>query len=276
MARMFPAICPATMEGGAVGPAERQLFTRLTRELDAGWQIIHRSALFADGDSRSPDFVLLHRDYGVALLSVATPGETDDPAVAMAAMGARLEVVGFARRYPGHLAIVARRVVPGAVSDLAAFLAVRFAAVAVSAIADPTWPDWLLQRLAPGRRTEDARTEDARAAVAAELGLRAPTPDDSWRAWAGDKPRGAPDIAPPPPAMPGAPIAAERIPVSRDVTTRSPLWTGMLLSVVVVAIVLVGIAVLSHGNGPHDLVARQSITLPSQSPPAASPPASSN
>jgi len=188
---MFPAICPATMEGGAVGPAERQLFTRLTRELDAGWQIIHRSALFADGDSRSPDFVLLHRDYGVALLSVATPGETDDPAVAMAAMGARLEVVGFARRYPGHLAIVARRVVPAAVSDLAAFLAVRFATVPVSAIADPTWLDWLMQRLAPEHRLpERQEREGAASPAAAARGLRAPTADDSWHAWAGNKPRG--------------------------------------------------------------------------------------
>src|SRR5260221_1653243 len=136
MARMFPAICPATMEGGAVGPAERQLFTRLARELDAGWQIIHRSALFADGDSRSPDFVLLHRDYGVALLSVATPGETDDPAVAMAAMGARLAVVGFARRYPGHLAIVAPRGVPAALCALAAFLALLFFPVPDCALHD--------------------------------------------------------------------------------------------------------------------------------------------
>jgi hypothetical protein len=288
MARMFPAICPATQDGVTVAPDERQLFSRLARELDAGWQVIHRCAMRADGDSRTLDFILLHRDYGIALLGVATPGEIDDPVLAVAAMSAMLEEIGFARRYPGRLAIVARRVVPAAVSDFAAFLAVRFAAVPASATADPTWPDWLSQRLAPEDLASRRRDRDGpRAPTAAEIGLRAPTPEESWRASAADKPRnattagrgeprvvtvpaGAPGVAP------GVAIVVERIPMSRVAETRSPLWAGMALAVLVVAVVLVGIAVLSHGNSPLELMATRSAAPPPQAAPAASAPATSN
>ena len=278
MARMFPAICPVTQDGVTVAPDERQLFSRLARELDAGWQVIHRCALRADGDGRTLDFILLHRDYGVALLGVATPGEIGDPALAVAAARAMLEEIGFDRRYPGHLAIVARRMVPGAVSDLAAFLAARFAAVPVSAIADPTWPDWLSQRLAPADLAS-RRRDGSRSPSAAAIGLRAPAPEESWRAWAGDKPGGAatpdrsePRIAALPAEARGVAIAVERIPVSRDAETRSPLWAGMALALLVVAVVLVGIAVLSHGNGPPELMATRSAAPP----PPASAPATSN
>jgi hypothetical protein len=272
MARMFPAICPTMRDGVTLAPAERQLFARLARELDAGWQIIHQCAVRAGADSRAFDFVLLHRDYGIAVLGIATPGVADDPDRSVAALRAMLEEIGFARRYPGHLAIVARRIVPAAVSDLAAFLAVRFAAAPVLAIADPTWPDWLMQRLAPEHREPERQVpEMARPSVASARGLRAPTADDSWQAWAGDKPR----VAAASPELPKVQGVAERIAVSRVAETRSPLWTGMVLSVFVVAVVMVGIAVLSHGNGSHELMATQS-AAPPQAAPAASAPATSN
>jgi hypothetical protein len=273
MARMFPAICPTTKDGVTLTPAERQLFARLARELDAGWQIIHYCAVIAAGDRRPLDFILLHRDYGIALLGVARPAESDDPAQAVATMRTMLEEIGFARRYPGNLAIVARRIVPVAVSDLAAFLAVRFATVPASAIADPTWPDWLMQRLAPEHRVpERQEREGVGSSAAAVRGLRAPAVDDSWRAWAANKPRG---VAPPA-EIPVAQVAAERIAVSRVAETRSPLWTGMVLSVVVVSVVLVGIAVLSHGNGSSNPMARQSAVSPPPAASAGAAPATSN
>lgn len=269
MARMFPAVCPTTKGSAAIATAERQLFARLARELDAKWQVVHDCRV-AGVESGAVDFVLLHRDYGIALLGVAVPGGGDDPEIAVAAMRAKLAKIGFAERYRGHLAIVARSVVPNAVSDLAAFLALRFAAVPASAIADPTWTDWLLQRLVAERV---GPPRDAGAAVEAApgrgaRGLRAPTPDDSWRVRAGDKPSAAvPQARPaegsvPPPAVR---VAAERIAVSRDLEIRSPLWTGMALAVVVVSVVLVGIAVLSHGNGGQDAIVTQSAsTLPAR------------
>jgi hypothetical protein len=298
MARMIPAVCPTMKDGATISPAERQLFARLARELDGGWQVIHRCAVRTGDDSPAFDFVLLHRDYGIAVLEVARPGEGKDPARLMAAMRARLEEIGFARRYPGNLAIIIRRVAPDAVSDLAAFLAVRFAAVPVSAVADPTWPDWLMQRLAPDHRVPEQRAPDQRApdhrvsersapetgrrAAAAATGLRAPTADDAWLAFAGEKPRAA---SPPrrdetragaPPAQPSVHVAPERIPVSRDAETRSPLWTGMVLSVFVVAVVLVGIAALSHGNGSHDILATQSAARSPPATPSTAPQAAPN
>jgi hypothetical protein len=98
--------------------------------------------------------------------------------------------------------------------------------------------------------------------------LRAPRRDESWRVVEAGPPaatvlRGvAPPPEPPAPTLrivdpmagrdgpaPSMRIAPERIPMSRDVQLRSPLWTGMGLAVLVVAIVLVGMAALSHGNG---------------------------
>jgi hypothetical protein len=293
MARMFPAVCPTMKDGVAIAPAERQLFARLARELDAKWQVVHDCRVVAGVESGALDFVLIHRDYGIALLGVAVPGGSGDPEIAVAAMRAKLARIGFAERYRGHLAIVARSVMPGAVSDLAAFLALRFAAAPASAIADPTWTDWLLQRLVAERGAEHAAPEDAAAerlgparAAAAPVeaapraggrGLRAPTPEDSWRARAADKPaaaapqmRGAGRSAPPagvPGGVPGGvKVAAERIAVSRVAETRSPLWTGMALAVVVVSVVLVGIAVLSHGNGGHDAIVTQSASTPPPAP----------
>ncbi|HEX3501528.1 MAG TPA: hypothetical protein VHT04_19605, partial [Stellaceae bacterium] len=100
--------------------------------------------------------------------------------------------------------------------------------------------------------------------------------------WAGNKPRGAapgkggePRGAARPAEVPVVRVAAERIPMSRVAATRSPLWAGMVLSVFVVAMVLVGIAVLSHGNGPPDQVARQS-AVPPPAAPATGAPSTSN
>jgi hypothetical protein len=267
MARMFPAICPATKGGVATAPAERQLFARLARELDAKWQVVHGCRVGAGVESGALDFVLLHRDYGVALLSVATPAGSD-PEIAVAAMRAKLAKIGFAERYRGHLAIVARSVVPDAVSDLAAFLALRFAAAPASAIADPTWTDWLLQRLVPERagpeRIGSPRGAGAPIEAVPRAGgrdLRAPTPEDSWRARAGDKPSfAASPLRGGGAAAPAVRVSAERIAVSRVAETRSPLWTGMALAVVVVSVVLVGIAALSHGG--HDAIVTQSASTP--------------
>ena len=92
-----------------------------------------------------------------------------------------------------------------AIAASAAFALHSFAAVPVSAVADPTWPDWLMQRLAPDHRVPEQRAPDQRApdhrvsersapetgrrAAAAATGLRAPTADDAWLAFAGEKPR---------------------------------------------------------------------------------------
>jgi hypothetical protein len=240
--------------------AERQLFDRLARDLDAGWQVVHDCELRTRGDVVSIAFVLLHRDYGIALLGIAEPGKVEDPDLAIAAMRAKLEEIGFTRRYRGHVALIARSIDPSAVSDPVALLSAGFAAAPASAVGDPTWLDWLLPRLVAG----DAAPAGQRlsGAATAEFALRGPRQEESWRISAADKPgaRGAPREEEPGAMVPR--VAPERIPVSRVAEIRSPLWTGMALAVVVVSVVLVGMAVLSHGNGSPDLPAGSSAGLP--------------
>jgi len=279
MARIFPAVCPAIKDGAPVAMAERQLFDRLARDLDAGWQVVHDCELRTRGEVVSIAFVLLHRDYGIALLGIAEPGKVEDPDLAIAAMRAKLEEIGFTRRYRGHLALIARSIHPSAASDPVALLSAGFAAAPASAIGDPTWLDWLLPRLVAG----DAAPVGQRlsGAATAEFGLRGPRQEESWRISAADKPsaRAAPREEEPGAMMPRVRVAPERIPVSRVAEIRSPLWTGMALAVVVVSVVLVGMAVLSHGNGSPDRPAGssaglppiQAVPSPSAAVPAASP-----
>jgi hypothetical protein len=249
---------------------ERQFFDRLARDLDAGWQIIHDCEVRAGSEVISVAFVLLHRDYGIALLGIAEPGAVDDGDLAIAPMRTMLEEIGFTRRYRGHIALVARTVVPAAVSDLPALLSAWFAAVPASAIADPTWVDWLLPRLVGA---DEASLGLRPISAAAELALRAPTQAESWRISPADQPsaRGPRRDDEPETAVPRVQVAPERIPVSRVAQLRSPLWAGMALAVLVVSVVLVGMAVLSHGNGPPGIHAGPSASL-SPIPTAQSPP----
>src|SRR5438477_10432406 len=114
MARFFPAVCPAMKDGAPVATAERQLFERLAHDLDAGWQVIHNCKLPSRNDVVSIDFVLLHRDYGIALLGIREDGGIEDADLAITAMRATLAEIGFTRRYRGHVAVIARSIDPSA------------------------------------------------------------------------------------------------------------------------------------------------------------------
>jgi hypothetical protein len=225
MARMFPAVY-APLNGDAT-VADRRLFARLQRELDGNWQAIHDAAL---------GFILLHRDLGIAIVA---PRGRIEPGAAVIAMRARLGEIGFSRNFQGGIAVVAESLDPEDRRDLVAVLAAEFNAVAPATPTDPTWPDWLLQRLLP----VPEETEPRRAAVSAAL--RGPEPEESWRAEAAATPARDRDTA--------VRVVPERRLHAQDLDTRSPLWAGMALAVFVVAVVLAGMALLSHGNdpGPH-------------------------
>jgi hypothetical protein len=219
MARMFPAAYTPS-DGDA---SERRLFTRVQRELDGNWQAVH---------AKRYGFILLHRDLGIALLTL--PGRSA-PSVMVEEMRDRLDEVGFTRKFQSDIAVVAESLDPQDRRDLLAILASGFAAVAPATPDDPTWPDWLLQRLLDETPASAARSAPGPTA------LRAPERAESWRTAAA------------PPAV--APDAAVRVvPEQRlhaeDLDARSPLWTGMALAICVVAIVLVAMALLSHGRSP--------------------------
>jgi hypothetical protein len=135
MARMFPAVYAPLAGDTAV--ADRRLFARLQRDLDGNWQAIHDGAL---------GFVLLHRDLGIALLALRGRIAPDE---AVAAMRARLDEIGFTRHFQGGIAIVAETLDPDDRRDLVAILAASFTSVDAATPPDPTWADWLLQRLVP-------------------------------------------------------------------------------------------------------------------------------
>jgi hypothetical protein len=231
MARMIPSEGRPRGEGGAVGTADRRLFDRLVRELDDSWQILQHCEVRARGESGTIPFVLLHRDLGIALLAVGDMDAEDDYELPAEAMRVMLAEIGFRRRFGNRLAIVARSVQPDSVPDFPALIAALFAERPPTAIADPSWTEWLLPHLAP---------PPAAAAPASAPRLRAPQREEAWQVGQ-VTPRAAETVVE---------VAPERILRSADLELRSPLWKGMALAIVVVAAVLVGLHAISHDAPP--------------------------
>lgn len=223
MARMLPAICPAARGGEPVGAAERLLFNRLAAELDASWTIVHDCEVRAGEEAGTIPFVLLNRDRGIALIGVAEPDEEEDPRLAIAAMRAMLQDIGFAGRFPGALPVLARTVDPAMPKDLGAFLS-GWLAGERAAIADPTWPEWLVERLTPAEET-------ARPAPRQRPPAAGPRVAETR---AGTAPTG---------------LTAERSAVSGAAGDRSSLPAGMAVAAAILAALLVGM-VLFSGPSP--------------------------
>jgi hypothetical protein len=199
---MFPAVfAPPASEANA---PERRLFGRLQRELDGNWQVVHDAGR---------GFVLLHRDLGIVLLSLPGSVEADE---IIAEMRAQLDEIGFTRNFQSDIAIIA------------------------ATPADPTWPDWLMQRM-----IAEPESIPVRGAVG-PAELRGPERGESWH---------APAAAPAVDASAAMRVVPERRLHAENLDTRSPLWTGMALAVFVVAVVLVAMALLSHGNGDRPVPA---------------------
>ena len=237
MARMFPAACPEAKHGTPIGAAERSLFDRLAASLGAEWAVIHDCEIRARGENGAAEFALLHRERGIALLGLAEADEEIDPEPVAEAMAMMLDEIGFTARFGGRPVIVAASVRPSDLPRLLAILDGLFAGKPAAAPADPTWPDWLLRRLVRDP-PEVAAPRQAGTPRDETLHLRPPEPAEAWRvAGAAVRPAAA------------APVTAERIPVSQAARAGASLWTGMGLAVVVVALVLAGMALLSHGNG---------------------------
>ena len=236
MARMFPSPKSQQKRPGAAA-LERRLSDRLERELGPDWTVLRDCELDDGGEGATADYVLIHRAFGIAAIALGRPGEGGRPERTAAAMRARLEEIGFARRFPGGIAVVEGSLAGDEPGDLVERL---FAGQQRCAIADPTWPEWLVHRLIPAPA---AGVEPA----AAPVRLRAPSREEAWRVSAAP-PRGeaAAAAAPTGVAAPDRPIAA----VSQSPRTKRTWWIDMGLAFVVVSVVLVGMALLSHGNGP--------------------------
>jgi hypothetical protein len=88
--------------------------------LEAGW-IVLSDCRIGGGDG-PPDIVLLHPTIGVALLEME-PRWTAD---AETRFRQRLEAIGFARHYPGHLPVIHRRLRPTDLPELPTLLTEAF------------------------------------------------------------------------------------------------------------------------------------------------------
>jgi hypothetical protein len=275
MARMLPEHCPAAKAGAPIVTAERVLFERLSRELSSGWTVIHDCAVHAQGHEGTVEFVLINGSYGLALLGVAEPDEEADPDLAVAAMRTMLNEIGFTRRFRGDLAVVARTLRAEETDGLAEIVEALFAKRAVSTVNDPTWPEWLVEHLTPAAKTPPAAaSRRQRAGIAPAPQLRAPTREDAWRV------SGAVGVRPVPVPLtaPGAPasavdatmhVAPDPLLVSQAARRRSSSLPAMGFAIIVVTLVLTGMALLSHGNGPGP---RSVATMPAANAPAPAAP----
>ncbi|HZS82266.1 MAG TPA: hypothetical protein VFA50_05315 [Stellaceae bacterium] len=222
--------------------AERRLFERLAHELDGAWMVIHDCEIRAHGEVGTVEFLLIHRDFGVALLGIAEPDEEADAGLAAAAMRTMLDDLGFSRRFPGRLAVVATTLRPQDKENLRTVIERAFAASPAGGIADPTWADWLFQRLAPSAAAPAAAEPQAVPKPEAPR-LRAPSRDDAWRVVEAARAKATEE------AIPKVGATAEPILASEAAAARPTSWVGMGLAIIVVSIVLLGMALLSHGNG---------------------------
>ncbi|MDB5405111.1 MAG: hypothetical protein JWL84_23 [Rhodospirillales bacterium] len=144
MAVMFPQRLP----GDSIDPSgdAAAVFSALQAELDDEWYVFHDRELTVEGEQRGFDFILLHREHGIAILAVDLPDEEIDAPVAIAVIRRFLEEQGFPALFAKPPAIVVLGVVP----PFAAFeevLASRFAAAPRTRPSDPDWVEWLADRL---------------------------------------------------------------------------------------------------------------------------------
>ena len=111
------AFAPPTDNAGAspVGAPEG-----VAASLDRGWSLVEDCRLGLG--SGPPDIVLLHPGIGVALLEME-PRWTPD---AETAFRQRLDAIGFAQDFPGHLPVIHRRLRPIDLPELPVLLAEAF------------------------------------------------------------------------------------------------------------------------------------------------------
>jgi hypothetical protein len=276
MARMLPEMCPSAKAGAPLVTAERVLFERLSRELGSGWTVIHDCAVHARGDAGTIEFVLVHGGFGLALLGIAEPGEEADPELAVGAMRTMLAEIGFTRRFRGDLAIVAQTLRADETDDLGDIVDGLFARRAVSTVTDPTWPEWLIGHLAPAAEAKPAvAAPRPRPDTTPAPQLRAPTREEAWRvaspASAGRATTAR--VVADPPAIAKTPtmqVAPDPRVVSQAARQRSSSLPAMGFAVIVVTLVLTGMALMSHGNGPGPH-ASAPIPVAPANPPAQTP-----
>jgi hypothetical protein len=234
MARIIPSD-----DGPRLGAAglERGFAARLARELGPDWTIHPDVTVASAGASAHVDFVLVGSGSGVALVGLVDAAAKavahEDTAALFAAM---LRDEGFAALYRGELPVVALTVGREQMGELRRIVDAALAAQPRLTLRGSDWAEWIRRRLA----ASEGRRE---VAISGMARLRPPERDDSWRI---EKQPGTSASVPP---LGVAVLPEDHVETKMPVAGRT-LWAGMALAVGVVAVVLAGMAALSHGNGP--------------------------
>lgn len=251
MTRMFPE--HGSTQGGTAPAAE-------VASPGGGWSILPGAVIAERIGAGAVAAIAVHREFGLALLEHGDAVGKKDAALAVAAMRVLLDEVGFTQRYPGRLPVLALSLRGEEGGELGRRLEDAFAAARAAVPADPTWADWLIDRLAPGGGS--AADQPAPPAARARPLPREPERlytdrADAWRVGEAASGRSGSRAAAPLSVRPAeasrAPAAglltAEPPATSEAASARPTSWLGMVLALVVVCVVLVGMALLSHGNG---------------------------
>jgi hypothetical protein len=140
MALMFPQVFL-----GDTG-ADAKVFAAFRTQLDDEWYVFYGRELTVGEDEGRFDFILLHRDHGIAIVATDVATEAIDAAPTAAIMRRYLEELGFPPLFAKPPAIVVLGVVAPFDGLLDALLA-RFAASPRTKPNDPDWVEWLADRL---------------------------------------------------------------------------------------------------------------------------------
>jgi hypothetical protein len=140
MALMFPQVFP-----GETG-TDATVFAALRSQLDDEWYVFYGRELTVGEDEGRFDFILLHRDHGIAIAATDVATEAIDAAPTAAFMRRYLEQLGFPAIFAKPPAIVVLGLV-APFDDLQDALLARFAASPRTKPNDPDWVEWLADRL---------------------------------------------------------------------------------------------------------------------------------
>jgi hypothetical protein len=144
MALMFPQRFPTDPAGSSTD--EAAAFDALRTQLDEEWYVFYGRELTVGGEQGSFDFLLLHREHGMAVLAIDVADAEIDGPFTIALIRRFLEEQGFPALFAKPPAIVVLGVVPP-FDGLRDLLLDRFAAAPHTRPSDPDWVEWLADRL---------------------------------------------------------------------------------------------------------------------------------
>jgi len=144
MALMFPPTFPTNDPANA---ADAAVFSALQNHLDAEWQVFYGCIIKANGEEGRIDFVVLHRQRGIAALAAVGPDIEVDCTAAERAITTMLREHGFLELFGNLPRIAAAAIPPDRCDEVLELIEAALPAVAGGGLIDPDWVEWTADRL---------------------------------------------------------------------------------------------------------------------------------